>query len=54
MNKLALLFAGQGAQSVGMGRDIAAEFPVSAEIWEQADATLDRPISDIAWNGPIE
>jgi [acyl-carrier-protein] S-malonyltransferase len=54
MNKIALLFAGQGAQSVGMGRAIAAEFPVAAEIWRQADATLDRPISDIAWNGPIE
>ena len=54
MNKIALLFAGQGAQSVGMGRAIAAEFPVAAEIWRRADATLDRPISDIAWNGPIE
>ena len=54
MNKLALLFAGQGAQSVGMGRDIAADFPVAAEIWREADATLDRPISDITWNGPIE
>ena len=54
MDKLALLFAGQGAQAVGMGQDIAAEFPVAAEIWQRADATLDRPISDIAWNGPIE
>ncbi|HSH37714.1 MAG TPA: ACP S-malonyltransferase, partial [Chthoniobacterales bacterium] len=54
MNKLALLFAGQGAQAVGMGRDVAAEFPVAAQIWQDADATLDRPISDIAWNGPID
>ena len=54
MNKLALLFAGQGAQAVGMGRDVALEFPVAAQLWEQADATLDRPISEIAWNGPIE
>ncbi len=54
MNKLALLFAGQGAQTVGMGRDVALEFPAAAQLWEQADATLDRPISEIAWNGPIE
>ena len=54
MNKVALLFAGQGAQSVGMGRDVAAAFSVAAEIWQKADAILDRPISDIAWNGPLE
>ena len=54
MNKIALLFAGQGAQAAGMGRDVAAEFPVAAELWRQADETLERPISDVAWNGPIE
>jgi [acyl-carrier-protein] S-malonyltransferase len=54
MNKIALLFAGQGAQAVGMGRDVAAEFPAAGDLWSRADATLERPISDIAWNGPIE
>ena len=54
MNKVALLFAGQGAQTVGMGRDVALEFRIAAQLWEQADATLERPISEIAWNGPIE
>ena len=37
-----------------MGGDVASEFPVAAQLWSQADATLDRPISDVAWNGPIE
>lgn len=54
MKKIALLFAGQGAQTVGMGRDIAAEFPVAAQLFEQADAILGCSLSQIAWNGPIE
>jgi [acyl-carrier-protein] S-malonyltransferase len=54
MKKIALLFAGQGAQSVGMGRELAAEFPVAAELFEQADLILGRDLSRIAWDGPIE
>ncbi len=52
--KIALLFAGQGAQSVGMGRDIAEEFPGAAELFQQADEILQRKLSEIVWNGPIE
>lgn len=52
--KIALLFAGQGAQEVGMGRDLAAEFPADAELFEIADKILDRPLSRIAWEGPLE
>src|SRR6266576_4525610 len=52
--KIALLFAGQGAQTVGMGRDLAEEFPTAAELFRQADEILGRKLSDIAWNGPIE
>jgi [acyl-carrier-protein] S-malonyltransferase len=54
MRKVALLFAGQGAQQVGMGRDLAAEFPVAAHLFEQADKILARPLSSIAWDGPID
>ncbi len=52
--KVALLFAGQGAQSVGMGRDLADQFPVAADLFRQADEILGRKLTDIAWNGPIE
>src|SRR6184192_863035 len=52
--KNALLFAGQGAQSVGMGRDLAGEFPVAADLFREADEILGRKLSGIAWNGPIE
>src|SRR5947208_10738907 len=52
--KIALMFAGQGAQAVGMGKDLAAEFPVAANLFQRADEILGRKLSEIAWNGPIE
>jgi len=52
--KIALLFAGQGAQSVGMGRELAAHHPAAADLFRQADEILGRPLSEIAWNGPLE
>lgn len=52
--KIALLFAGQGAQVVGMGRDLAEEFPVATDLFRRADEILGRKLSEIAWKGPIE
>ena len=52
--KIALLFAGQGAQCVGMGRDLAKQFPVAAALFRQADEILGRNLNDIVWNGPQE
>src|SRR5438477_2001388 len=52
--KIALLFAGQGAQVVGMGKDLAEQFPVAADLFRQADETLGRKLTDVAWNGPLE
>ena len=54
MKKVALLFAGQGAQVVGMGKDLADQFPVAADLFRRADEILARKLTDIAWNGPIE
>ena len=52
--KNALLFAGQGAQNVGMGRDLAEQFPVAADLFREADEIVGQKLSEIAWNGPIE
>src|SRR5215469_13192638 len=52
--KIALLFAGQGAQCVGMGRDLVERYRVAADLFRQADEILARNFCDIAWNGPIE
>jgi len=54
VEKIALLFAGQRGQSVGMGRDLAEQFFVAADLFRQADEILGRKLSEIAWNGPIE
>src|SRR5438552_9911876 len=54
MKKIALLFAGQGAQVVGMGKDLAEQFPTAADLFRRGDEILGRKLSEIAWHGPIE
>src|SRR5437868_15477883 len=54
MKKVGLLFAGQGAQAVGMARDLAENFPVAADVSAQADDILGRKLTDVMWNGPVE
>ena len=52
--RIALLFAGQGAQAVGMGKDLVEKYPVAAELFARADSILGRSLSRIAFEGPDE
>jgi len=49
---LALLFPGQGSQSIGMGRDAFEASPAARAIFESADEALGFSLSDLCFNGP--
>jgi [acyl-carrier-protein] S-malonyltransferase len=52
MKKTALLFAGQGAQTVGMGKDLAEEFPPAQAWFDRANATLGYDLARLCFHGP--
>ncbi|MEI6783912.1 MAG: ACP S-malonyltransferase [Verrucomicrobiota bacterium] len=52
MSKTALLFAGQGAQVVGMGQDLAENSPAAKAWFDRANAALGYDLATICFNGP--
>jgi [acyl-carrier-protein] S-malonyltransferase len=50
--KLALIFPGQGAQAVGMGRGAVGSSPVARHVFELADRTLETEVSALCFGGP--
>src|SRR5689334_15978676 len=56
MSKTALLFAGQGAQVVGMGKDFAADYrcPTARDWFARANRILGYDLTSICFNGPEE
>jgi len=52
MSKTALLFAGQGAQVAGMGKDLAEKFPSAKNWFDRANAALGYDLVNICFEGP--
>jgi len=51
---LAFVFPGQGAQTIGMGRDLAEAYPQSRAVFETVDEALGEKLSQIIWEGDID
>ncbi|MCP4196789.1 MAG: ACP S-malonyltransferase [Proteobacteria bacterium] len=52
--KVAFLFPGQGAQKVGMGRELFDSVTAARTAFEKADTALDEPLSRLIFEGPAE
>ena len=50
----AFVFPGQGAQTIGMGRDLAQAYPAAKAIFDEVDEALGEPLSALIWDGDIE
>jgi [acyl-carrier-protein] S-malonyltransferase len=50
----AFIFPGQGSQTVGMGRDLAAAFAPAREVFQEVDETLKQRLSKLMFEGPAE
>ena len=49
---IAVVFPGQGAQKVGMGKALAGAFPICARTFDEADAALGESLSRLCFDGP--
>ena len=54
MNKLAFVFPGQGAQAVGMGKDLFDQYDVAKRLFAEADGALGYSIKDMCFEGPAD
>ncbi|MEL6572293.1 MAG: ACP S-malonyltransferase [Pseudomonadota bacterium] len=50
----AFVFPGQGAQAIGMGKDLADAYASAAAVFEEVDDALGEKLSDLIWSGDIE
>lgn len=52
--KTAFLFSGQGAQAIGMGKELCENFSAADKVFDEASAALGFDIKDMIWNGDSE
>ena len=52
MTQLAFIFPGQGSQRVGMGAELAENYPIAAAVFEEADTALGRGLRKLCFEGP--
>ena len=50
----AFVFPGQGSQTLGMGKDLAAQHTLARQTFEEADSILGIPLTQLMWDGPKE
>ena len=53
-SRIAFLFPGQGSQAVGMGKELADNYPVARRTFEEADEALGYKLSELCFEGPEE
>ncbi len=51
---IAFVFPGQGAQVIGMGRNLAQTYPVAQAVFDEVDEALGEKLSALIWEGDIE
>jgi [acyl-carrier-protein] S-malonyltransferase len=49
---IAFLFPGQGSQAIGMGKELAEEYPIARQTFEEADHALGYKLSQLCFEGP--
>lgn len=54
MGKIAFVFAGQGAQYVGMGQDLYEKYDVCKEVFDKASESIGLDLKELCFNGPAE
>ena len=52
MGKIAFLFPGQGAQTVGMGRRVAESLPAARRLYDRAGEVLGYDLAKLCFEGP--